>query len=1433
VDEIAHILETELQPPQSAHSPPRGSDPVTEGGHFETESTPVPTDLCRLSSENPVETLSITVSSPSDSVICEAVKVEPLETVAAPASASEPCLPPSKAITSPTSSEVVIFRSADEAVVRSEASAVQTRRLKSEPVNFNTPSEVAASSAASVAVTAAMLSGVGTNQGLSVAVTFSTASEAKTSCVVLQSTTCSPAVSPVTGQFTSKAVSSDESEMVTCSASEGLICPSSSEAVTPAAASDGLICPSLSEAVALAAASEGLICPSSSETVTPAAASDGLICPSPSKAVTNTASLEGLVCPLSSEAVTDVSSQTLTSLTPSETVISQSPTKTLISPAQSEDLSCHTLPQATNDTHPELILEPPDTSPVAVKKEPSMPYDPVDKLEVTETVVALCGPCTKPSDALPELSASDTDIALRDEQVELCTMSFDATAPSMVKLELPETDKNYSLTLELPEADAPLMDVTPSVPCTWSSSAIDSSPVVSTPVKTEEPSESQDCNDSGRNFQVTETVCEAVAAKPELLWMQSETSMIQSETSTAEEQSSTDLSVGAKCEAVQLDQLMPLLEPETSTAEELSNTTSDVGVTCESGLSIGVKCEAVQLDQLMPLLESETSTAEAQSSSDLGVTCESGTSTAEEKSSPDLVGAKCEADLGVGVKCEAIQLDRLMPLLESETSTAEAQSSSDLVGATCEAGTSTAEEQNSSDLAGTTCEAGTSTAEEHSSSDLVGATCEAGTSTAEEQNSSDLVGVTCEAGTSTAEAQSSASSDVGTTCEAGLGVGVKCEAIQLDQLMPLLQRGDLAVIAVISRSSVASMATILTAVHNTMTSVSSCLATSTSTAMILDSSSVTSTMTTISNSRESATVLPDAVTTLPNTTARVPGIPAALSITENSAISVSRIAASLSSPSMSVSCAVTSVSTTVTYMSKAMSSVPTMMTSTLTVSSSVSSVAGIMSSVSGTVGSSRDIPKSVTSSVISWSPNIVIPAPESTTVISPFGTTIKPVPFTVMSTPKTMMPLSSSVPLLSNNKTFVSVTEVCDLPASVAQILASSGCITTAVPRVLSSPSTKMVGLKSLVASRHPTDDKIPFLSEYPVTSCLSAVTAACGSNSAVSLIDESMSEDELHIVLHDDSFVDSEQTSDNKLEPSVPKESSPAVCGHPADDALPNTKSLLVTDNENGSVELDSSMKTRSSMSAHNSAAANSSLGVSKPRESSSAVCDRKTDDVLSNGKSLLVIDNGKGSHQGSVCSGNGSVVLDSSMKTCSTMSPHNSVAANSSIEVSKPRESSPAVYAHPAGDVLPDGKSLLVIDTGKGSRQSYVCSGNGIILDSSTKTSSLTLTHNSAAANSRPAVSSESKRSPVSIADISSADLIPCVADILAEVSLFRPLSPIPNCDWHCDLCNGVSNVSQVIVLRKRTIRKRKLSETSNDDAILPAKISASSSQVCVSTF
>jgi len=95
---------------------------------------------------------------------------------------------------------------------------------------------------------------------------------------------------------------------------------------------------------------------------------------------------------------------------------------------------------------------------------------------------------------------------------------------------------------------------------------------------------------------------------------------------------------------------------------------------------------------------------------------------------------------------------------------------------------------------------------------------------------------------------------------------------------------------------------------------------------------------------------------------------------------------------------------------------------------------------------------------------------------------------------------------------------------------------------------------------------------------------------------------------------------------------------------------------------------------------------------------------------------------------------------------------------------------------------------------------------------------------------IQSVAERLTVADTDSFSADLAPSVADILTEMSLSHPLSPVPNCQLHCAACKSADAAvtgTQVLTLRRRTITKRRLSDDEDSDCT-PAKASASSDRV-----
>ena len=1351
MDEIAQILETELQPPQSTHPP---SDPSSDNGHLVTQSTPVPVDTCRLSSENPVENPNpiIKVSLPSDSVMCDAVKMETLESNAAAASVTEPSLPLSDTMTYPPTSEEPSSRSPPETVVCSEAMAAKDYPLQSEPVTYSTVSEAAASSAASIAVTPNVLSKADTCQPPCEALTYSAQSDVKTSCVVLESQICSAATSPLIDQLTSNAVTCADSEM-----------------------------PTYPGAVNIAAPLEGPT----------------------SLALSATVSYESLV-------------KMSTSLVPSE------------------DLVCHTLPQAINVTDLALVSESSEIEavPGAVKIEPCTSSDVVDELQPCETAVALdavllCGPDVLPSQDLTELPVSETDIAMTAAEHKVYVMSSDfaeslSVASMLVKMEEPSTvveqQDSDGRGTQVTETFSECVPVKSELVQPWS--------VIATKRGSDRLSHgvnvsrcrgarrTRSTDDSATTSgQMYKTNIASSKPLPSPIKMQTRRSSLRSSTAAVEEHSSATLGQTPTTNIVS-SRLLPSPVKMETRRSSLRSSTATIEEHGNAGLGHGVNVTAtveehssatlgqtpttnivssrpppppmtVQTRRLS--LRSSTAALEEHGSAGLGHGINV-TATVEEHSSvtlgqmstknivssrpppPPMIVQTRRSSLRLSTSAVeehgSAGLDRGVSDSTTEergstrlghsisvTTTSEEHSSTGLgsgISRTATAdehgiirsghgvsGTTTSEELSSTGLGhGVPAEEhgsarlghgvnGTAPAEEDSSAGLGHAiTCEkhsstrlgngvSVTATSEEQSITRL-GLHGVSGTSTAEEHCSAGVGYGLSgtatgeedstarlhhsiiseehsytalghgvkCEAsaeedsstGLGHGVKCEAVQLDQLMPFLQRGDFAVIAVISRSSMTSIPTILTAVHNTVSSISGPTASTTSASVVSDSSSAANTMTTVSNTRDSVTSLPQ-LTTVPNITTSCSSYPTPVSgivttCMHNAVILSSSVTTLLSSSLTCVTSAVTSVCSTVTDMSNA---VPSTITNVFTVAGSVPAAAV------QPMTASHDTPISVTSAVISQ-PNTTIPAPESCNVTSPTSY----VPCTVTCMPDTTAALcSSSLSVMSNTETSPSETEVSDISTSVVQVSASLSNSAEEAPGALASSSTETVLYDVDVSSYCYTGDKIP---SFPAH--MSDATSCSGS---ALLIDESMSEDELHIVLQDDSFV--EPHADNDHNDSVPVESSHTTSDSRADVVLPKGKSPSVS-------------KTRNS------------------------------------------------GRQDSVRSGN-SILLDSSVKKCPPVS----------------------------------------------------------LLDS-------------AAVKSKPTATSAS-RQLVSVARSSSADLMPRVADILAEMSLFRPVSPIADCQ-HCSLCDGVSGASRVMVLRKRTITKRKLSEKSDDDEVVPAKISASFSHV-----
>ena len=180
---------------------------------------------------------------------------------------------------------------------------------------------------------------------------------------------------------------------------------------------------------------------------------------------------------------------------------------------------------------------------------------------------------------------------------------------------------------------------------------------------------------------------------------------------------------------------------------------------------------------------------------------------------------------------------------------------------------------------------------------------------------------------------------------------------------------------------------------------------------------------------------------------------------------------------------------------------------------------------------------------------------------------------------------------------------------------------------------------------------------------------------------------------------------------------------------------------------------------------------------------------------------------------------------------------AADTSLPVSVPTQDSSSACDQPTNNTLsisvPNDKSSSGFDNADVSLRVPVCVENDVVLDSPIKKCSVVLLHDPATVNLSHGASAASEKSPVPNTDSSSKDLLPSVASIVAEMSLFRPLSPIPNCR-RCELCDAarvddsVSGTRVIMHQKRAAALKRKLSEESDDDDVKPAKVSSLSSHV-----
>ena len=559
---------------------------------------------------------------------------------------------------------------------------------------------------------------------------------------------------------------------------------------------------------------------------------------------------------------------------------------------------------------------------------------------------------------------------------------------------------------------------------------------------------------------------------------------------------------------------------------------------------------------------------------------------------------------------------------------------------------------------------------------------------------------------------------------------VNCEPVRLDQTMSFLQQSEFDVVAVISQSSSMYVSSILTAVHNTITSVSGSSVTMASSTMISDSSSVTSNMTSVSSTltheSTSLTSLSSIMSPVLGGATLTSGILTPVSTTVTSVHNTATSSSSQSSSLTSVTNVVMPVCKTVTH---TMKSVPCIKTSVSVLISNVASVPGSITSLTSLHNkltfetSSITSGQSIATSTVTAPSSIITSVPY--TITSPGITSSALTGHCEMACHKLVV---SRVGVTGDNIRLSSLpTSPCragvtddnvslsSLPTSpyragvTGENIHLASLPTSPCRAGVTNDNVRLSSLPSLPCRAGVTGDNTRLsslpTSPWRVASHSSHIAAARGS---VMSLDDSTSEDELHIILHDSSFTASESAADTSLSVSMPARDSATACDLPANDTLPT------------------SVPTDKSSSGSDNAG-------SRLRE---AVCIKND------------------------------AVLDSPVKKCSVMLLHDSATVN-------------------------------------------------ISRDATVVSESITVTNT----------------------DGSLADLMPSIASIVAELSLFRPLSPIPNCQ-HCDLCDdssvhGSVSGTRVMIHPKRAVAlKRKLSEQSDDDDVIPAKVSAPSNYVRLSS-
>jgi len=1424
VDEMAHILETELEHTQPTQLSSSHSDSQSNFACVETQSSHANVDPQRqISSENSTETPNTGLSSSHESVLHDAVKLEPWKTDAAsPASSEEPHLPSSEVINHPDSPEVATLPLPAQVVICSEAPVAMTRQLELEMTSsraLSITSVIAEPPLSSCeTINHPDLSHVAISPLLPQAVICSEASVAMTSQLELQKTS-SRALSSA-----SSASVVDEPPLSSCERSND---PDSSHVATLPLPPQAVICSEASVAM-------------TSQLELETASSSG----SDEESLPTVVKLEPLnsevpVMAVSSDSTGDGRNSQLTGavcepeLAQSQHVTATTAGEDSLTPVVTEEaltaLPNHNSGDGRNLQLTETVFEPKLAQPyrmtAAMAGGDSLPV-PLTPVMIEEASAAIIQQDFDGRNLHLTQIVCESELA-ESQLVTTAIASDDGLTPVVTEealTALPNKDsgdgRHSQLTETIGESELAQPQHVTTASADGDSFLVPLTPVMSEEALTALPN--QDCGD-GRHSQLTETICELELAQPQHVTTASAGGDSFVETVTEEALTALpnqDCGDGRHSQLTETIGELELAQPQHVTTASAGGDSFLVPLTpvmSEEALTAlpNKDCGDGRHSQLTETI-GESELAQPQHVTTASAGGDSFLVPLTPVMSEEALTALPNQDCGDGRHSQLTDTICESELAQPQhVTTASASGDSFLVPLTpvvTEEALTALSNQDSgvgrnSQLTETVCESVTAmpqlvkphqpqhvtTASAGGDSFLVPLTpvvSEEALTALPNQDSGDgrhsqLTETICESELAQPQHATAASAD-GDNSSEGVGVGVNSGvAVHLDRLMPMLQHGGFyfPVIAVVLQPSTISVSSITTPVQNPEITASRSLVSLISKQY---HSFVNSRDNASSNTHVSVASLVDIVTTLLGDTVSVPSVSACRTLA-----SVHDTVDSLASTSVAGS--VTPMSAVISHVLDAVNSVSTVVSSVLTMSSIAASFSGAAeTSVSTTVTSSLNTP-------ISWTST---------------ASTVIPQPDTIQPQSHGMISSSSSVPcttaflsmhqtsVMSKTETPVFAIDMFDNSTLTAEI---SENVAAAELCVVASPSTAISHVSNVM---NPVPAVLTSSSLLPVSSTVVSVPDAIAST-AVSSLDTPISV--TSNVFSQPNVMSSVLWSlSSSFVPCTvvftPSVSSTSITSLMSDTAV-SMSTTVISDTLTSVTQFSDDTALAALHLSSQAQATDTKLCTSLPCKSPciSAACDsngpvRLMDDSFSEDDELHIV-----------------LPDDSFLDT--QPADDNRCKADS-----KPVESCPTSSDPPADDVLPSDK---VSDSGNSCCGNSVFPGDGVVLRSSLKKS---LPVPEPANISIPASVFYSNQSVVSVSDGSSTDSMPSVTDVLAETLLFRPLSPVSSCQ-QCDLCDSVSKVSQVRKLRsKRIITKRKLStdDDDDDDNVTPAKISAPSNRV-----